>query len=309
MKSAKFNLLILLALLVVSLTPHFGVILRQNFGHLFLSKATLCVYRQPTDASCLEVASRSLSILEETQVANPIDFLWLNIIIGNQEQASTIVGEIPDGQEDPSTIIRFIRLGDLYLAASMWKHSEISYRSVLTLFPDRPESYLKLATLYLSQERYEDALDVLDNGIVSSPKELSRLIFQRGFVYLRSGNSQAALEEFIRCRVWNDAHGGLAYSEPNQLHYFMGEALLRIGQLDQAIPEYQLAIQLDPKLEWPWPTYAAYIGLGDVYIRQKKFAQALAAYEQAFAIALDGDQKILVQGRLQQLIRAQAAPD
>lgn len=308
MKSTTILPIILLILLAANLASNIGVIFRQNTGNLFLSKATLCVYEQPTNVSCSEYASRSLSILEDLRDANPLDLYWLNLILGNLDQASVMGGKISREQEDPITLLRFIRLGDLYLAASMWKYSEIAYRGVLILYPDRADPYLKLARLYLAQERYQDALTLLDHGIAASPKDLSRLLLQKGFVYFRTGDFQAALEEFIRCRTSNNSQGGLAYSEPNQLHYFTGEALLRLGQLEQAIPEYALAIQLDPNLDWPWPTYAAYVGLGDVYLRQKDFTKARAAYEQAYSIALEGDQQNLVLGRLEYLKATEASP-
>lgn len=268
----------------------------------------MCIYHNALDRSCLDDALYSLSILNRNETNHLVNRLWLNTIIGDNRMAADTPPMTTLNTQNRMNLVRFLRLGQHYQASSLWKNAEIAYQNAMYLFPERPDPYLKLGSLYLSQDRYHDAFTILDKGITAS-EEKAQLLLQKGFAYLRAGNFQEALEQFRNCKEWNDMFGGLLYSEPSQLHYFTGEALLRLGQLDQAIREYTIAIQLDQGLEWAWPTYAAYVGLGDVYLRQNDFAQALDAYNQANAIALEGDQKRVVQKRLQQLNILQAAPN
>jgi len=68
--------------------------------------------------------------------------------------------------------------------------------------------------------------------------------------------------------------------DPNfaQAHYNLGNVYKNQGQLEQAIVEYQKVIQIDPNLAY------AHYDLGVVYVKQGQLDQAIAEYQKTIQI-------------------------
>ena|ERR1051326_3977480 len=77
-----------------------------------------------------------------------------------------------------------------------------------------------------------------------------------------------------------DGSGGKAFSENAEANRLMSdaEAFFAQGKLDEALADYQKALQLDPKL------YEAALFSGDVYMNRNDFAQAEVWYQKAIQI-------------------------
>ena len=76
----------------------------------------------------------------------------------------------------------------------------------------------------------------------------------------------------------------LSRAEPNaaDLHYFIGDSLLHLEKLDEAAPELEKAVQLDPKL------LPARASLGLTYARLGKAREAIPQLQAALSIDDDG---------------------
>ena len=70
------------------------------------------------------------------------------------------------------------------------------------------------------------------------------------------------------------------HSELLLRHYRQAEAFANQQRFDEALHEYQIVIELDPRLP------QAYLGLGNIYLAKLKFDLALETYTQAIALKL-----------------------
>ncbi len=96
------------------------------------------------------------------------------------------------------------------------------------------------------------------------------------------GKSEPIVDGLIQS-ILPDGSGGNDFSQNDEANDLMveAEALFSQGKLDDALKNYQKALQLDPK------SYEAALFSGDVYTHKGDFAQAETAYQKAIAINPD----------------------
>lgn len=128
----------------------------------------------------------------------------------------------------------FVLLGYAFLGQGQSLPAETAYRQALLLKPDDVNSSLGLAKCLLEQERYPEAIRLLEDLVEREP--------QRSELWLLSANAHLALEK-----------------------------------PDQAIVKLECARRLDIA------STEALATLGDLYLNRRQPAEALAAYEEAFA--------------------------
>ena len=155
------------------------------------------------------------------------------------------------------------------------------------------------------QTRYTEALPLLEKIVVAEPDN-AQMHFYLGFALLGQATNtkdEAARKAlrirargaFIRAKELNvkepvidaliqgvpvDGSDGAAFSENIQANALMNqaEALFAQGKLDDALKNYQMALELDPK------TYHAALFSGDVYMQKGDLEQAETWYKRAIAI-------------------------
>ena len=155
------------------------------------------------------------------------------------------------------------------------------------------------------QTRYTEALPLLEKIVAAEPNN-AEMVFQLGFAYVAQANATVenadkqalrvrARSAFIRAKELGvtepvidaliqsmppDGSDAGAFSQNLMANAVMVEAesLFGQGKLDEALKDYQKALNLDPKL------YHAALFSGDVYMQQGDFAQASAWYDKAIAI-------------------------
>ncbi len=157
----------------------------------------------------------------------------------------------------------------------------------------------------MRQQKYTEALPLLEKLAAAEPDD-AETRFYLGFALVAQANNTRddAARRALRVRARNafvkskelgnteplvdaliqslppdgsDAGGFSQNAEANRLMRD-AEALFAQGKLDEALADYQRALQLDPKI------YEAALFSGDVYMKKGDFAQAEVWYQKAIAI-------------------------
>jgi tetratricopeptide (TPR) repeat protein len=152
----------------------------------------------------------------------------------------------------------------------------IAYRELLALYPLETEAYQQLGWLLQRLNRNEEALQVLQQGVITDP-EAKDLYNALGSVYNRLARNDEALAAFQH-------YTQLTPRDPNAWDSL---ALFhqRLGQYEQATAAYQHALALNPE------SRIAIIHLGNLYFQQGRYQAALEQYQRHFQIARDDFQR------------------
>lgn len=157
----------------------------------------------------------------------------------------------------------------------------------------------------MKQQKYTQALPLLEKLVVARPDN-AQAQFYLGFALIAQADNtpDAAARRALRSRARNaflkskelgiqepvvdaliqstaaDGPNGPRFSENAQADKLMteAEALFGRGKLDEALKNYQRALELDPKL------YEAALFVGDVHTQRGDFAQAETWYQKAIVI-------------------------
>ena len=157
----------------------------------------------------------------------------------------------------------------------------------------------------IKQQRYTEALPILERLAIAEPADAGTHFFL-GFALLAQANitKDNAARKALRIRARNafikskelgskepvvdalihdmpaDGSDGKAFSQNDDATKLMveAEAFFSQGKLDDALRNYQRALQRDPQL------YEAALFSGDVYSQQGNFPQAETWYQKAIAI-------------------------
>jgi len=82
------------------------------------------------------------------------------------------------------------------LALTREGEAEREFRAMVERFPDSPAAYVAATQLPLQQKRWQDALNLLNSGLIRMPGNWL-LLFRRGVVYKLSGHLDEAKTDFI----------------------------------------------------------------------------------------------------------------
>lgn len=138
------------------------------------------------------------------------------------------------------------------------------FREIITRYPSEIEAYWRLGRLLQGEERPEEGIAVLKQGLTVDP-EAKELYNTLGVNYLTSGKYSEAIAAHER-------YVELAPREPNA-HDSHGMSLQQSGRYDEAIVEYNAALALDPEFE------PAIVHLGDTYFQQGRYHDAIGQYQ------------------------------
>ena len=156
-----------------------------------------------------------------------------------------------------------------YLESSDTARAEGHLRRVIALDKSAYLNYLTLAQVFLAQRRYQEAAQVAQQGLAANP-EFGELHFFLGNLRFEMGQFDLAAE------AYRDA--SRLMSDPLQVLYNLGLALLQVNALESARDAFMRAIELAPA----W--LEAHINLGCVYSQMDKPTEATASFEKALAL-------------------------
>ena len=136
-----------------------------------------------------------------------------------------------------------------YLQLDDSENAVKAYQSALQVDPYRDDIRVKLGNLYFSQEKYDDARAQYAEAVRLNPSTVNRYSLGQAFIELeRYADAEAQYNEIIRLAP-REAGGYLG----------MGQVNSRQGKHEEAIRQFQQAIDLDPDL------YDAYGEMGYSY--------------------------------------------
>jgi tetratricopeptide (TPR) repeat protein/tRNA A-37 threonylcarbamoyl transferase component Bud32 len=118
-----------------------------------------------------------------------------------------------------------------------WEQAAEIAATVVERYPDEELAYLSLSVFYLVLQRQDEAIAVIERGMVELPQS-GPMQNMYGYLLLDKGRypeAIRALENYAR----------LDPDEPNPLDS-LGEAYLISGQPDKALANYEKALELDP---------------------------------------------------------------
>ena len=145
-----------------------------------------------------------------------------------------------------------------------------AYHEIIKVYPLESEAYLRLGRLLAGEERFDEAIDVLRQGLVidSQSREILNTL---GGIYVSTRKHDEALAMLQR-------YVSLAPDEPNA-HDSLGLTYQSVGQYELAIVEYNRALAINPKFE------VAIVHLGNVYFQMGQYHQAIKLYERYIEVA------------------------
>ncbi len=138
------------------------------------------------------------------------------------------------------------------------------YRQIISKYPTETESYLRLGNLLSGEEQFEDAANVLKQGLAIDPD--GPLLYNAlGSLYSISGKHEDAISMHQRY---------VAYA-PNEAnaHDSLGMSFQWAGRYDEAIGEYRRAIELKPNFE------VALVHLANTHFQTGRYSQAIDLYK------------------------------
>jgi tetratricopeptide (TPR) repeat protein/DNA-binding winged helix-turn-helix (wHTH) protein/TolB-like protein len=150
-----------------------------------------------------------------------------------------------------------------------------TFRKILAQYPLEVEAYGRLALLLQGEDRLEEAVEVVKQGLAidSEAKDLYNLL---GGIYLLLGSHDESIA--MRRRYVE-----LAANEPNS-YDSLGLSYQWAGRYDEAIQEYHKALRLKPDFE------IALIHLANVHFQLGQYRKAVELYRQYIAIAPSGSE-------------------
>ncbi len=150
------------------------------------------------------------------------------------------------------------------------------YRDLIARYPMETEAYQRLSVLLQAQDRNEEALTVIRQGLVTDP-EWKDLYNQLGSVCMRLGRNKEALAA-------NQRYIQLAPNDPNAWDS-IGLFHQWIGQYEAAETAYNRALTLNPE------SGVAIIHLGNLRFQQGRYRAAVEQYRRYIQIARDDNQR------------------
>jgi len=171
------------------------------------------------------------------------------------------------------------------LSSKNTSKAEKLFEEVLMLKPDNKAARKQLAALWFGRKAYQDALNLLAQGIALDPK-YSEFRLMQARIYLTQGYSEQAYQVLQ----------GLTFT--HNIEYLATQASVaqQLSKYQQAIKSYQQLIKLQPN-EARW-----WLGLAVAYDSNAQYQLALPAYQSAIAQGnLSASSLDFVQQRLQEL--------
>jgi tetratricopeptide (TPR) repeat protein len=130
--------------------------------------------------------------------------------------------------------------GTVFQAQGKTREAFHAFRAAIRLAPDRPEGYVRLATLQIVSLATRDALSVIDSGLARVKDKTSLLEFCEtvGRIYLAGQDARSASLFFERIRPNHPAR--------DDVREVLGRCYIRLGRNRDAMAEYEALLKNHP---------------------------------------------------------------
>jgi Flp pilus assembly protein TadD len=146
--------------------------------------------------------------------------------------------------------------------------AEREWQETLRLEPNSPEPLNALGVLYAQQQRFEQALPLLEKALRLNPNDATAHL-NLGAAYAGMGRMDSA-EEHFRTAV-------LLFPLDFNAHNLLGKLYFDSKRLPEAEEQFRQSLQCEPNI-------AAFDHLGYIYVQWKDPVKAERAFKEALAI-------------------------
>lgn len=182
------------------------------------------------------------------------------------EQAATLDPNLPD---PPYT------LGIIYMQQGQFEKAAASLEKATTLRPDNGDAWATLGSVYQQMQQPDKAIPALRRAITLEPKQPSPHV-NLGAILASQGHKEEAVAER---KIGAELTRAATNRQKANFGLDSGSLLLKRGQTDEALVQFQSAVEADPNYA------AAHLGLATALDRAGRKAEA--AEERRKAAALD----------------------
>jgi Tfp pilus assembly protein PilF len=179
-------------------------------------------------------------------------------------------------------------LGRAYLQKGAYELAEKHFQQAISLSKGAPEHYNNLGALYLTMERYDDAISAFqkaaENLLFATPETAWAGI---GSAHFHKQEYAAAERAYRKALEFNPRYA--------QAHFRLGELYYEQERFIEAVKAFGRAVELEPRF------VAAHYWLGLTAMKTRDDARARQAFSETIRLAPDSEQATLAQGYLKTL--------
>jgi tetratricopeptide (TPR) repeat protein len=220
--------------------------------HFWLGKA----YGKKADReSSLSTARKTKREFEEAVRLNPLNIPARRALMEYLAQAPSLFagGSKEKARQQIEAIAGLdpiqghLAQGDYWMDGGKPERAEEEYRKALELKPTDAEPYLEIADFYLEQRDAGNMERVVEAAAQIAPSE-PRLDYYRGAARVMAGGRPAEAELYLKTYLKNVPPRS-EYPSHASAHEWLGKLYEQTGKRAEALTQYRLALELDPKLK------------------------------------------------------------
>lgn len=181
---------------------------------------------------------------------------------------------------EPDNAEAYYLMGQCAMCSEMFQEAKEFFKESFRLRPS-PKTALDLSIIYISQEKYSEAEELLsfliedansrqDKGDQYSDPDIESLNFTMGLVLKKQGKFIEAIKYFQKVVLGNDRH--------EQAFNCLGECCAEIDMEEEAESFFAKSTKLDPEYLQP------IMNLGRLYFKQGRYYNAILAIERFLEI-------------------------
>ncbi len=159
-------------------------------------------------------------------------------------------------------------LGNIFQSQEKWAAAERAYQQAVQIIPEFAAAYANLGSLYYRRGESQRAIACYEKALTLEPAQ-GALYWNLGTLYHDLERLGEALES------WQDALRREPTLGTAQRYLTIGNALLTLARVEEAIDHYEQAIALQPNFS------QAYSNLGNALIQQGSLNEGIAALKTA----------------------------
>lgn len=213
---------------------------------------------------------------------------------GKFQEALSCYKEVLKSDVDDAEV--YYLMGQCAQSSGMMEEAELFFAESFRLSPS-PKTALDLSILYISQEKYEEAYDMLKLMIeMANSIEQDRIltyeeVHQNEMLYFTMGLILQKQKKFIEAMKY--FHEAIKLDQDNEQAYnHLGECCVSAGLIDEAEALFAKAIKIDPQYMRPL------FNLGLIYYNREEFYVAGSFFERYMQLAdelatVEQDEQIL----------------
>jgi arylsulfatase A-like enzyme/Flp pilus assembly protein TadD len=155
-------------------------------------------------------------------------------------------GELPDPKDRIEELL-LIQQAESFEQEQRFRDAEAVYEKLLAMRPDVPTSYVNVALMKAREEKMDEAIQILEQGVEKMP-DSEVLLSRLGHTYMVAGRVKKALDTFDRILKTN----------PLYFDALMATAWMldTIGQKEDAQGYYRKTLEVEPENKFARKNYA-----------------------------------------------------